>query len=401
MKLRCGASFENGAVTWMRILLVNTLFPPIVRGGAELSTAKLAAGLAAKGHDVHVLTMTPDTVATEAVNGIMIHRVIPSLVEFPEVEHQPGPLGKMVYHAIENYNPRMYRMMRAKLADIKPDVVHSNVLQLFTCAIWFAAKHEGVPVVHNLRDYWLLCARSGFFRNGETCSRTCVDCAVIGFPRRNMTSAVDGVVAVGQYVLDRHLQAGLFKQVKVARAILSATDPVAVAEYPTRPGRPITLGYIGRIKESKGVHILLEAMAKVPVDAGVRLVIAGGGEEAYLDRLKDMADPRSEFIGWSKPEDFYRQVDVVAIPSLYPEPLPRTVLEAYSYGLPVIGAVSGGIPEVVQDGRTGWLYEGARQRAARRDHFGARHTGRPRRNLARCDRRHARAHRPRPCRRPI
>ena len=341
----------------MRILLVNTLFPPVIKGGAEVSTSNLGAALAARGHDVHVLTITPDPETVAQQNGMTVHRINPSIVRYPFDHDDRGGAGKLVFHAIDNYNPRMYTRARSLIEEIRPDIVHTNILQLLTCSIWFAAKAAGARVVHNLRDYWLLCARSGFFRNDEPCSRKCLDCAIVSSPRRLMTGKVDGVVAVGQYVLDTHLAAKLFPNVKVARAILSATDPIEPLQKPSRRADdPITLGYIGRIKESKGVRVLLEAIRQVPAESKVRLLIAGDGDGAYMQTLRALADDRVEFLGWCSPKDFYSRVDVVVVPSLYPEPLPRTVLEAYRYGLPVIGARSGGIPEVVHDGVTGWLY---------------------------------------------
>ena len=61
-------------------------------------------------------------------------------------------------------------------------------------------------------------------------------------------------------------------------------------------------------------------------------------------------------MGWCEPIDFYSKIDFLICPSLYNEPLPRVVYEAYSYGIPVIAADSGGTPEMVVNGATGFLY---------------------------------------------
>lgn len=341
----------------MRVLLVNTLFPPIVKGGAEISTYQLGAALAERGHEIHVMSVSPDKQSIDSQRGMTIHRVTSDLVPFPYGKARRAGVGKMILHALDNFNPVMARRAAGLISDLQPDIVHTNILQLLSCGIWSAAKSSGAKVVHNLRDYWLLCARSGFFRSGHPCSRKCRDCALFTMPRRHFTKDVDGVVAVSDYVLQTHLAAGLFPNAVTARAILSATDPTAVPRGPERvlPGT-LTIGFIGRIKESKGVRVLLEAMRQVAPTLPVRLVIAGDGEPEYMDALRQLADERTDFVGWRPAEKFYAMVDLVVVPSLYPEPLPRTVLEAYRFDLPVIAAASGGIPEVVDNGLTGWLY---------------------------------------------
>lgn len=342
----------------MRIILTNTLFPPVIKGGAEVSTFNLGKALVGRGHEVHVVTVVPDRESVAHEHGMVVHRIQPRLVDYPFDKPDRGALRKLGYHAVENYNPLMRARLRPIMEAVRPQIVHTNIMQLLTCGVWSAAKDAGAKVVHNLRDYWLLCARSGYFRGEDPCSRKCLDCALVTRPRRSRTADVDGVVAVGQYVLDTHLEAGLFPNVKVARAILSATAPVeaTAGRAPDRTG--VTIGYIGRIKEAKGLRVLLQAMAKVPAGVPVRLLVAGDGEAAYMDEMRALGDARTMFMGWCKAEDLYRQVDLVVVPSLYPEPLPRSILEAYRYGLPVIAARSGGIPEVVASGRSGWLYEG-------------------------------------------
>lgn len=341
----------------LRVLLVNTLFPPIVKGGAEVSTAKLAAALAARGHDAHVLTIAPEPQETRVENGVTVHRLAPALVRYPYTERPRGRLSKLALHALDNDNPAMFARTREVIRQVRPDIVHTNVLQLISGAVWRAARAEGVPVLHNLRDYWLLCTRSGFFRDGRACDRKCTDCRLFTALRRKRSELVDGVVAVGQTVLDIHRQAGLFSGAKVAEAILSATDPVEpTPRRPVGEGTTLRLGYIGRIKEAKGVRTLLEAMRLVPAAANVELVVAGSGTRDDMAGLRDLADARTKFLGWCDPAELYGRVDAVVVPSLYPEPLPRAVLEAYRYGLPVLAAASGGTPEVVEHGRSGWLY---------------------------------------------
>ncbi|EIL1470784.1 TPA: glycosyltransferase, partial [Escherichia coli] len=67
--------------------------------------------------------------------------------------------------------------------------------------------------------------------------------------------------------------------------------------------------------------------------------------------------PSVKFIGHVSPEVFYNQVDFVIVPSLWHEPLARTVFESYFYGLPVIGSNRGGIPESIVNGVNGFIFD--------------------------------------------
>jgi len=341
-------------------MLSNTLFPPIVKGGAERSVAFLAKGLASRGHEVAILTMSADNTETCArEEGLTIYR-LPMRAPYWPFEDEPVSIfNKLLFHLADNQNPMMGASISRALAAFKPDVLHSNIMTVLTPTLWREAKHVGIPVLHNLRDYWVLCTRSGFFPGNEACNRSCLECQLLTWRRRALTALVDGVASVSQYTLDQHIQAGLFPNAHVRKAILSAHgDGVFLRDRNTKADRPLTLGFLGRMKPAKGVHILVEALSQVPDELEIKLIIAGDGSEDYLERLKSLAPTgRVEFWGWRNPQEVYDVIDIVAIPSLYPEPLPRTAIEAYNNHLPVISARSGGLPEVVEEGITGWTYE--------------------------------------------
>jgi glycosyltransferase involved in cell wall biosynthesis len=73
--------------------------------------------------------------------------------------------------------------------------------------------------------------------------------------------------------------------------------------------------------------------------------------------LRDQAPKNVRFLGFVNPDEVYRNVDVVVVPSLWEEPLGMIVPEAYMHGVPVIVSRRGGLPEMVEEGRTGLTYE--------------------------------------------
>jgi glycosyltransferase involved in cell wall biosynthesis len=131
-----------------------------------------------------------------------------------------------------------------------------------------------------------------------------------------------------------------------------------------RPGE-VLVGCLGRIGTWKGQEVLLRALHRLGPDApGVRGLIAGGtlpGEEKKLDRLRALArelgvEPRVTFLPFQQDvRSLLEALDIVAVPSVKPEPFGMVILEAMAYGRPVIATNIGGSPEVVVDGKTGHL----------------------------------------------
>ena len=123
-------------------------------------------------------------------------------------------------------------------------------------------------------------------------------------------------------------------------------------------GRPVRFGFIGRITDTKGIDILLKAVKLLQTE-NWELKIAGKGNVDYIVQLKDIyKDNRIEFLGFTDPDAFYESIDVLICPSVYGEPLPRVVYEAYRAALPVIVSDRGGTPEIVDHGKNGFVYEG-------------------------------------------
>ncbi|WP_324715309.1 glycosyltransferase family 4 protein [Carboxydochorda subterranea] len=345
----------------MRVLLVNTLYPPPTVGGAERSVRLLARGLAGAGHDVHVAaaSSTPGRVTTEE-EGVTVHRIPLFNAYWPFDPGRRPAHRKLAWHGLDTWNPVMARRLARIVEATRPDVVHTQNLAGFSVAAWEAVKRLGIPVVHTPRDYYLLCPRNTMYRHGRACARPCPDCRVYAWGRRRASAAVDAVVATSDFLLRLHEWLGYFPGASIREVVPNADEgPVDGPERPPLAGqdRPVRFGFLGRLEPAKGVEVLLRALHAVGVP-GWEAWIAGRGSPEYLRRLQRLCPSTGvRFVGFVQPGWLLAQIDVLVVPSLWHEPFGRVVVEAYAHGVPVVAARRGALPELVEHGRTGWLFD--------------------------------------------
>jgi glycosyltransferase involved in cell wall biosynthesis len=116
----------------------------------------------------------------------------------------------------------------------------------------------------------------------------------------------------------------------------------------------LKVGYLGRLFETKGIELLIDAVRQTE---SAHLYIAGKGSSDYVDGLRQLAPSRTTFLGTVPPRSLFEKIDVLVVPSLWHEPFGRVAIEAMAWGIPVIASQRGGLPEIVQPGVNGWLFE--------------------------------------------
>ena len=345
----------------MRLCLVSNLYPPHVIGGAETIVREIARAVRADGHEVDVVTTARRGEArTEIVDGVTVHRFAPANLYWAGDAPRTTQALKPLWHAIDLWNPVMYRAVRQLFARGKFDVVHTHNLGGLSPAVWSAAAAARVPVVHTTHDYALTCVRSlRMTPAGRICESPCPSCALRGAWLRRMSRRVTAVAAPSTFVLDRHRELGFFPNA----APLSIT-PWGLAELPLRRTRPpasppVRFLYLGLLRAHKGVRVMLDAFTRVPSE-DARLDIAGAGELLRACQAAAAADRRITVHGYVSGEPKARllaESHAMLVPSISWEVSGLVILEAFAYGMPVIASRIGGIPEVMRDGVTGFLID--------------------------------------------
>lgn len=343
-----------------RILHLSMLYPPHIMGGAEKSVALLSEALVGAGHEVAAACITPGEWKEEVRNGVGVYRMPHETDFWPEEWPQHTVLERGVRRFKQQFNTRIEEHFGRVIDDFKPDVVHTHSLLDVSTRVWLAAKDRGLPVVHTLRDFDLVCGNAAMFKDGKRCEKRHLKCKAFTFMKERHHVSVDAVVGVGAGILQSHLDMGYFGHVPESRRRV-IWNPAVVdgigADYvkPSLAGRPLTFGYLGRINIEKGVGTLIDACKQLA--PGSFKVLIAGKEASEDESLKPMAAGLPiDFVGFVPPRELFDQIDVLVVPSIWAEPLPRTILEAYAAGVPVIGADSGGIPDLIGKSNQDWLY---------------------------------------------
>lgn len=346
----------------MRILHLSSLYPPHIVGGAEKSVALLAEQLTSMGHQVGAACIEREGVPKTMQNGVAVYRM-PHHNSF-WLEDWPGhSRGQRLWQKMrQQWNTQIEAEFDRIVEDFKPDVVNTHSIVDVSTLVWRAARKHGVPIVHTLRDYDMLCGNAAMFRRGEPCSHWHLGCKITNLSKLWTNKWVSAVAAVGQATLDMHLNHGFFSHLPPERRRViwnGAIVPEKASrdrETFDRSQQPMTFGYLGRINVEKGVGTLIDAFRRIG-NGNWRVRIAGQAPDTLDDFKKQAAGLPIEFVGWVDPFEFFRELDALIVPSIWAEPLPRTILESYAIGVPVIGARSGGIPDLIGSENNAWLFE--------------------------------------------
>jgi glycosyltransferase involved in cell wall biosynthesis len=340
----------------MKILIIHWLYEPHFLGGGERVVQTLAEGLVAAGHEVVVVTTVPGRRTLIAhLKGVKVYYVGLRNVYWYLNAGAKRRMLKPLWHIFDLRNGAMAREV-ARILDVeRPTIVHSHGLEGFSTAVWQPVRDRRLPCVHSMHSYYLLCPRASMFRRGENCSTLCGECRMFGAVRRRMAASLDAVVGCSQFIMNRHLDYSFFAQTTLREVVYYGYAPLAPrTERPQRSGK-LRVGYLGRLDPTKGVELLIRAAAPL-LKHGCELRIAGKGSDEYEQQLKKHASADIRFMGFARTEAFLSEVDVLVVPSLWNDPCPLVIIEAFAQGVPIIGSNRGGIPERVDEDKTGFVF---------------------------------------------
>ncbi|MGA2573718.1 MAG: glycosyltransferase family 4 protein [Candidatus Methanomethylicaceae archaeon] len=320
----------------MRILQISPYFQPST-GGSEWYCQQLSKRLAKRGHEVHVLTSLLDKTLSpeEEMDGYSVHRL---------------PCFANVWDC----NPATFLLHR--LAKIKADVMHAHSYIFFTSNQVALAKrytkipfvlhlHGGIDFTSKIND---LTTRFRFNVKDKIYDPT--------FGKWTARSA-DLVASVSKR--DLELAKKMWGLNKGLSWVPNAVDLSDFPKQSSNEGNDLlNIVFIGRLEPWKGINTFIEAAQLVGKKYNdVRFTVIGDGSlssYAHNNSIKKYVD----FIGkvnHSRIPELLSKASMLVLPS-YMEGLPTVCLEALAAQVPVIASNVGGIPEIVIDGETGFLF---------------------------------------------
>jgi glycosyltransferase involved in cell wall biosynthesis len=323
----------------MRILLVSANGADVTAGGAERYIAQLGSGLRERGHDVSLLAAAPAREDALGIDTIVLHR-----------RDWRDSVTRRVANRLWELRRRASAEVARALDSVAPDIVHTNTLPGITTGIWDACARRGIPVVHTLHDFYLLCLRTSLTRrDGRPCSTRPFVCEWRARGVAEDARGVAHVIGVSRFILDRHRS--LFPA--AADHVIRHPVPLVGPAPPPRP-TPAVIGYLGRLEPEKGVDLLVEAAPELQ-RRGFSVAVAGDGRARSRIEAAAALEYGGVVRGAAK-ERFLARCDIGIVPSLWAEPggPPYTVLEWLGAGRPVLVTTRGGLAE------TGALFRGVR-----------------------------------------
>lgn len=331
----------------MRILSVHNRYQ--IRGGEDGSRELEERLLRDMGHQVDVYEEHNDRVAT---------------------------LSKLRLVSKTIWSVETYQNLNSLLTEQSYDVIHvQNFFPLISPSVYYAAKAKGIPVVQTLRNYRLLCPNGEFFRDGRVCedclgqfvplpgvvhacyrgnrAATAVVAAMLTVHRAmgTWTNLIDIYIALNEFAREKFIEGGLPAEKIVVKPNFVHPD------LSSGEGRGGYALFVGRLSLEKGLDTLFKAWESL--GSKITLKIVGDGPLAPQVAESVAKGLGIEYLGYRPLPEVYQLMGEAAFlvfPSEWYEGQPRTIIESFAVGTPVVASNLGAMNTLVSPGRTGFHF---------------------------------------------
>jgi glycosyltransferase involved in cell wall biosynthesis len=353
--------------TNLKILFLNNY--NYLRGGSERVFFEEMRMLEAAGHEAAVFSR---------VHELNVSSVFSDYFP-PAIHTERLEISTKAFCTVKEliYSNKARSCLRKVISEYKPDIAHAhNIYGRLSASVLDELRDHGIPTVMTLHDFKLLCPSYLMLNKGAICEQ----CKGGNYHRAVVNKCLKGsYIASAVYALESWLNHILKKYDSVryfispsgflrdkciefgwpADKIIHVPNFVDTQTiYPSeKPGRYLL--YLGRLSREKGVGTLLAALGGLGTDTPL-VVVGDGPERANLESSASERNLNVKFTGYqSGPAltEAMAQAQAVVMPSEWYENAPLSLLEAFAYGKPVIGARIGGIPEMIDDGVNGFLFD--------------------------------------------
>lgn len=394
-----------------KIIIISHRFPPLSQGGTENYSFNLAMALKQKGFLPFIICIDDINSGQQKYQIDVDHRQFSGLniIGF-KLNYQKAPRK---YEYLYLYNPFIEEKVFNIVKEISPDIIHITSLVHHSISLLNLCNRISVPTVLTLTDYWLKCPKTTLLKDdfslcgGQRPGVECWECMfntsrfawitkklpnkfkmellnlqkikslysffpVIDFittiNRRKTLFLpylrnVDYIISPSKFLKQEILKTYLLEDKLIKYQPHGHNTIIAAAGKEKSKSSILRFGYIGHLAYHKGVHILIEAFRTLQ---GQNAILKIYGEilpqDSYANYLKELAQGYSKitFEGRFDHNDIgeiLKNIDVVVVPSIWYENAPLVISEAFAAKTPVIATDLGGMAELIENGKTGFLFE--------------------------------------------
>jgi len=274
---------------------------------------------------------------------------------------------KILYKSI--YNQNSTKILRDKIQDFRPDIIHiHNLFYVASPAILYEAQKNKFPVVLTIHNFRLICSGSLLLRNGQVCElctqkvfpfsgikHKCFQNSALKTAQLTFTTGIHKILGTWRNKVDAYITLTDFVKKKLIQSSLQLPESKVFVKpnftedkgWASAESRDNFFLYVGRLSHEKGIRTLLEASKQIDF----HLEIIGDGEMRQMVQAFAQQNPNIIYHGFQG-QDFILQkmksCKALLFPSICYEGMPLTLLEAFSTGTPVIISDIDNLNEMVQ-----------------------------------------------------
>ena len=391
----------------MKICIINNLYPPLARGGAEQVVEKTVEALLEAGHSVVLVTLSGEKISKythrqstqapkhestkalehlstkarehESTLSLWTFSYRPKNLFFYTDAHRHSFFARLIWHIVDMFHFGSARFVRGVLEEEQPDVVHTHNLMGLGFLIPRAIRRLHIRHVHTVHDVQLVEPSGIILKQQEDSFR------YKGFPTRmyvwmmrRLMGSPDVVISPSNFLLDFYGKWKFFPKsefVQLRNPMTFGLRRQQTTDSRQQSHEIFRFFYIGQVEEHKGVRFLVETFRRWIEDMAasnnpssspllegegmIELHIVGDGSK--LEEIRQCADGCEQVVihgrvGRDALPALFEQADMVIAPSLCYENSPTVIFESFAFGVPVLASNIEGIAELIEEGENGLTF---------------------------------------------
>ena len=338
----------------MKIAIINNLYKPYQKGGAEKVAEETIKQLQGLGHQVFLVTTKPKNKKEENTSPktYYINSKYYNLKDYSYTY-------RLLWQIDNVFNIKKSLKLKKILKKEKPDLVISNNLMGLSFLSFFIIRQLKIKHVHILHDIQLIHPSGLIFYHQENIANT-LAAKIFQLLNKKISASPDLIVSPSKWLLEKHSRRDFFKKSKK----LVLDNPLAFKKSEIKKEvienkKDYNFIFVGQIEEHKGIIFLIKTFNKIKDRQNIKLTIVGDG--TLMNQAQKLAKDNKNisFLGKKSGNEVRSELlkhDCLIVPSLCYENSPTVIYEASAFNLPVIASDLGGISELIKKYK-GMLFE--------------------------------------------